>query len=344
MALTPQRLPEVLSRAEVAAVLGAPISLKARTLLMTACATGMRVSELCNLRGCDIDITRSHVHPRRRGQGWARSLQPADAQAARAVAAVLATVLPSFRARGPRRAGCGSMCAMTDLALDRRRQRRGSNARPTARVSTPRAISRTGAGIPQADAFAGYSRIYEGGRIVEAACWSHARRKRVGHERQHKLPGTLAHQRLQRIAKIIKIEAEIRDKSVLRRRPVRQLRTRLVLVALKIWMNETLAQVSAKSPMALAIGYAVSHWSALVRFVGDGRIVAENNPAERALRAMAIRRKNFLHLGSDAGGDSAAVIYTLIGTAKLNAINPQHYLRYVLERVASDTPGWAESL
>jgi transposase len=190
-------------------------------------------------------------------------------------------------------------------------------------------------GILQADAFAGYNQLYDGGRIVEAACWSHARRKLWDiHERQHKLPGTLAHQGLQRIAKIFKIEAEIRGKSALRRRRVRQLRTRPILDELKTWMNETLRQVSAKSPMALAIGYAVSNWSALVRFVSDGRIEAENNAAERALRAVAIGRKNFLHLGSDAGGDSAAVIYTLIGTAKLGGINPQHYLRYVLERIA----------
>jgi transposase len=190
-------------------------------------------------------------------------------------------------------------------------------------------------GILQADAFAGYNQLYADGRIVEAACWAHARRKLWDiHERQHKLPGTLAHQGLERIAKIFKIEAEIRGRSVLRRRRVRQLRTRPVLDELKSWMTETLAQVSAKSPMALAIGYAVSNWTALVRFVGDGRIEAENNAAERALRAVAIGRKNFLHLGSDAGGDSAAVIYTLIGTAKLNGINPQRYLRYVLERIA----------
>jgi transposase len=190
-------------------------------------------------------------------------------------------------------------------------------------------------GILQADAFAGYNQLYASGRIVEAACWSHARRKLWDmHERQHKLPGTLAHQGLERIAKIFKIEAEIRGRSVLRRRRVRQLRTRPVLDELKTWMTETLAQVSAKSPMALAIGYAVSNWTALVRFVGDGRIEAENNAAERALRSVAIGRKNFLHLGSDAGGDSAAVIYSLIGTAKLNGINPQHYLRYVLERIA----------
>ena len=183
--------------------------------------------------------------------------------------------------------------------------------------------------------FRSYNSLYEGGRIVEAACWSHARRKLWDiHERQHKLPGTLAHQGLERIAKIFKIEAEIRGKSALRRRRVRQLRTRPVLEELKSWMGETLTQISAKSPMALAIGYAVSNWSALVRFAGDGRIEADNNAAERALRAVAIGRKNFLHLGSDAGGHSAAVIYSLIGTAKLNGINPQHYLRYVLERIA----------
>ena len=190
-------------------------------------------------------------------------------------------------------------------------------------------------GILQADAFAGYNRLYEDGQIVEAACWSHARRKLWDiHERQHKLPGTLAHQGLERIGKIFKIEAEIRGQSVLRRRRVRQLRTRPVLAELKTWMSQTLAQVSAKSPMALAIGYAMTNWRALVRFVDDGRIEAENNAAERALRAVAIGRKNFLHLGSDTGGNSAAVIYTLIGTAKLNGINPQHYLRYVLERIA----------
>jgi transposase len=189
-------------------------------------------------------------------------------------------------------------------------------------------------GILQADAFAGYNQLYVGGRIVEAACWSHARRKLWDiHERQHKLPGTLAHQGLERIARIFKIEAEIRGCSALRRRRVRQVRTRPVLDELKAWISETLMQVSAKSPLAQALGYAVSHWTALVHFASDGRIEAENNAAERALRAVAIGRKNFLHLGSDAGGDSAAIIYTLIGTAKLNGINPQHYLRHLLERI-----------
>ena len=190
-------------------------------------------------------------------------------------------------------------------------------------------------GILQADAFAGYHPLYEDGQVVEAACWSHARRKMWDiHERQHKLAGTLAHQALQRIGKIFKVEAEIRGKPPHERASLRRKHTAPVLDDLKQWLQTTLSQVSAKSPMALAIGYSLSNWTALTRFVDDGRIEAHNNAAERALRGVAIGRKNFLHLGSDAGGRSAAVIYTLIGSAKLNGIDPQAYLRHVLERIA----------
>jgi len=107
-----------------------------------------------------------------------------------------------------------------------------------------------------------------------------------------------------------------------------------MLGELKEWFSTTLSQVSAKSPMALAIGYSLSNWTALTRFVDDGRIEAHNNAAERALRSVAIGRKNYLHLGSDAGGHSAAVIYTLIGSAKLVGIDAQAYLRHVLDRIA----------
>lgn len=190
-------------------------------------------------------------------------------------------------------------------------------------------------GILQADAFAGYHPLYEDGRVVEAACWSHARRKVWDiHERQHKLGGTLAHQALQRIGKIFAVEAEIRGKPPHERMQVRRTRTAVMLGDLKAWLNTTLSQVSAKSPMALAIGYSLSNWTALTRFVDDGRIEAHNNAAERALRGVAIGRKNYLHLGSDNGGHSAAVIYTLVGAAKLNGIDAQAYLRYVLDRIA----------
>jgi transposase len=195
-------------------------------------------------------------------------------------------------------------------------------------------------GVLQADAFTGYNALYaedrEGGRIIEAGCWSHARRKLWDiHVRQHKLAGTLAHQGLQRIGELYKIEAEIHGRPPDARRRIRQQKTAPLLQSLRGWMDATLTQVSAKSPMALAIGYALSNWTALTRFVDDGHIEAHNNAAERALRGVALGRKNYLHLGSDIGGDSAAVIYTLIGSAKLNGVDPQRYLTHVLERIAA---------
>lgn len=199
----------------------------------------------------------------------------------------------------------------------------------------PRRHLRDFQGILQADAFGGYDRLFQDGRIVEAACWSHARRKFYDiHEQQHKLAGTLAHEALQRIAAIFAIEADIQGQSPEQRAQQRRRRTRPILDELQCWMTSTLAQVSAKSPMALAIGYSVSNWQALTRFADDGRMEAHNNIAERALRGVAIGRKNYLHLGSDGGGERAAVVYSLLGTAKLNGLNPRAYLRHVLERIA----------
>lgn len=160
--------------------------------------------------------------------------------------------------------------------------------------------------LSAAQLYSGYNAIYQEGRILEAGCWSHARRKLWDiHVRQQRLPGTLAHQGLVRMGELFRIEAEVNGRSALRRRRMRQARTVPVLTELKSWMTETLAQVSAKSPMALAIG-----------------------------RGVAIGRKNYLHVGSDAGGRTAAVMYTLLGTARLNGINPQRYLRHVLARIA----------
>ena len=199
----------------------------------------------------------------------------------------------------------------------------------------PRRHLRDFEGILQADAYSGYDRLFEDGRIVEAACWSHARRKFYDiHEQQRKLPGTVAHEALQRIAAIFAIEADIQGQRPEERMRQRQLRTRPVLDELQRWLVATLTEISAKSPMALAIGYAMSNWRALIRFVDDGRMEAHNNIAERALRGVAIGRKNYLHLGSDSGGERAAVIYSLLGTAKLNGLNPRAYLRHVLDRIA----------
>lgn len=200
-------------------------------------------------------------------------------------------------------------------------------------------------GVLQADAYAGYNAIYQGGRVLEAGCWSHARRKLWDlHVKQKRQPGTLAHEGLVRIGELFKIEAEVNGRSALRRRRMRRTRTVPVLTELKDWMGATLAQVSAKSPLALAIGYSLSNWTALTNFVGDGRIDAHNNTAERALRCVALGRKNYLHVGSDAGGQTAAVLYTLLGTAKLNGIDPQRYMRHVLERIGEHPSNRIEEL
>lgn len=115
---------------------------------------------------------------------------------------------------------------------------------------------------------------------------------------------------------------------------VRNTRSRPLLESLKQWFEETLGKLSRKSDTAMAVRYALGRWAALLRFCDDGRIEIDNNAAERALRVVALGRKNFLFAGSDGGGESAAAIYSLLGSAKLNGIDPESYLRNVLSRIA----------
>lgn len=133
------------------------------------------------------------------------------------------------------------------------------------------------------------------------------------------------------------IEKEIRGRPPDERREVRNTRSRPLLESLKQWFEETLGKLSRKSDTALAVRYALGRWEALLRFCDDGRIEIDNNAAERALRVVALGRKNFLFAGSDGGGESAAAIYSLVGSAKLNGIDPESYLRDVLSRI-SDHP------
>src|SRR6202041_2336895 len=118
------------------------------------------------------------------------------------------------------------------------------------------------------------------------------------------------------------------------RREVRGTRARPLLDSLKQWLEETLGKLSRKSDTAMAVRYALARWEALLRYCDDGRLEIDNNAAERSLRAVALGRKNYLFAGSDRGGESAAAIYSLIGTAKLNGIDPESYLRNVLSRIA----------
>ena len=107
-----------------------------------------------------------------------------------------------------------------------------------------------------------------------------------------------------------------------------------MLESLRAWMQITLGKVSRKSPLAVAIQYALGRWAALTRYCEDGELEIDNNAAERALRTVAIGRKNYLFAGSNSGGDRAAALYGLIGSAKLNGIDPEAYLRHVLDRIA----------
>jgi transposase len=187
-------------------------------------------------------------------------------------------------------------------------------------------------GILQADGYAGFNKLYEKGRIVEAACWAHVRRKFHDLYQAHRSP--IAQEALARIAQLYGIEQEIRGRSPAERKEVREARSRPLLEAMHAWLKATLAKLSQKSDVAVAIRYALERWSALLRFCEDGRVEMDNNAAERALRAVALGRKNYLFAGSDAGGERAAAIYSLLGSAKMNGIDPEAYLSSVLRRIA----------
>ena len=191
---------------------------------------------------------------------------------------------------------------------------------------------RTFQGALQADAYAGFNQLYKDGRIQEVACWAHVRRKFYDLEQAHASP--LAREALERIAALYAIEDEIRGRPPEERQPVRQTRARPLLQSLYDWFEVSLTKLSRKSGTTAAIRYALTLWPALTRYCDDGRLEIDNNPAERALRAVTLGRKNYLFAGSDAGGERAAVIYSLIGTAKLNGLDPEAYLREVLTRIA----------
>ena len=168
--------------------------------------------------------------------------------------------------------------------------------------------------------------------IQEAACWAHVRRKFYDLQVAHASP--LAAEALKRIAELYVIEGEIRGRPPEERLTQRSSRARPLLESFHQWLETTLTAVSRKSEIAAAIRYALGRWRALLRYCEDGDIEIDNNAAERALRAVALGRKNYLFAGSDSGGERAATIYSLIGTAKLNGLDPEAYLRRVLDRIA----------
>jgi transposase len=193
----------------------------------------------------------------------------------------------------------------------------------------------TYAGLMQADAYAGFNRLYEasrkGGPIIEAACWAHGRRKFFDLARLQKAP--IAIEAVERIDALFAIEREINGMTPQERLAVRNERSRPLVSELETWLRQQRAKLSAKNETAKAIHYSLKRWTALSRFLDDGRLCMSNNAAERAVRCVAVGRKNWTFAGSDEGGHRAAAIYTLIETAKLNDIDPQAWLADVLARL-----------
>ncbi|HEX6013688.1 MAG TPA: IS66 family transposase, partial [Geminicoccaceae bacterium] len=159
------------------------------------------------------------------------------------------------------------------------------------------------AGLLQADAYAGFNRLYdprrEPGPILEAACWAHARRKLFELAAVSKAP--IAAEAVRRIDELFKIEREINGKPAEERLAVREGRAKPLVAELEAWLRAQQARVSRKSEIGKALAYALNHWAALTRFLGDGRICLSNNAAERALRGIAVGRKNWTFAGSDRG-------------------------------------------
>ena len=190
---------------------------------------------------------------------------------------------------------------------------------------------KTFGGFLHADGYAGFNALFDGD-VVEVACWAHVRRKFFDVHEATASP--IAKEALDRIGALYGIEAEVRGRPPDERQQARRQRAGPLIDELRSWLDVTRSKLSAKTELAGAMRYALARWPALRRYLDDGRLEIDNNAAERALRGVALGRKNYLFAGSDEGGRRAAAAYSLIETAKLNSLDPEAYLRDVLARIA----------
>lgn len=214
----------------------------------------------------------------------------------------------------------------------------------------PQAHLATYAGILQADAYGGYTKLYaddrDPGLILEAGCWAHARRKffvladieaaarRKSQGKQPAAISPLCLEAVRRIDELFSIERDISGCRVDQRRARRQELSAPKVADLRAWMHEQRGKLSGSNDVAKAMDYMLKRWVVFARFLDDGQICLTNNAAERALRGIALGRKSWLFAGSDRGGQRAAVMYSLIVTAKMNDVDPQAWLAHVLASIA----------
>ena len=187
-------------------------------------------------------------------------------------------------------------------------------------------------GWMHADGYAGFEELYRSGKEHEVACMAHIRRKFVD---VHKAQGSaIAEEAIRRIARLYAVEKEARGQPPDKRRQIRQDKAKPILDDLEAWLHAQLPKISGKTPLAGAIRYALTRIKRLRPYLDHGILELDNNTAERSMRPIALGRKNYLFMGSEGGGKSAAIAYTLIETAKLNSVDPQAWLTDVLGRIA----------
>jgi transposase len=208
---------------------------------------------------------------------------------------------------------------------------------PDRKAEHPRAQLADFHGFLQADGYSGFGPLYRAANgqpatVTEVACWAHVRRYFYDIHVATNAP--IAGEALQRIGQLFDVERAAMGRAAAQRRQVRQSAAKPVIDALAAFFDTSLTTISGRSELAKAIRYARSRWAALTRYLDDGTLEISNNAAERAIRPLALGRKNYLFAGSDAGGERAAAAYTLIETAKLNGLDPEAYLRQVVGRIA----------
>jgi hypothetical protein len=185
-------------------------------------------------------------------------------------------------------------------------------------------------GYLQADAYAGYDCLYVGKQVKEVACWAHARRKFTDAQTADPQRAFVA---VEWIRKLYDIEDDAKPLDHDARAALRQEKAKPLLSKLKEWLDGEQKKLVPKSPMAQAINYTLSNWVALTRYCEDGRLDIDNNEAERQLRRVAVGRKNWMFAGSDNGGHTAAILYSICASAVRHGLDPWAYIRDLLVRV-----------